>query len=112
MLVTEVSLPKSPRIAVLLDHFESDYHQEVVAGVLRAARPAHARIVIAAGGWLGRPPEEPVTRSFIYDHVREARVDGLLPTDQQAKQSHCVHATYAVSPSVNARAWYQYGPQP
>jgi DNA-binding LacI/PurR family transcriptional regulator len=73
-----VALSQFPRIAVLLDHIESDYHEEVVAGVHRAARASRVRVVIVAGGWLGQPPEEPVTRNFIYDRVRQARVDGII----------------------------------
>jgi DNA-binding LacI/PurR family transcriptional regulator len=74
----KVALPISPRIAVLLDNIESDYQKEVIASVQRAARASGVRVVIAAGGSLVNPPAEPVTRNFIYDLVRQARLDGIL----------------------------------
>jgi DNA-binding LacI/PurR family transcriptional regulator len=65
------------RIAVLIDHVESDYHLEIIAGVLRATRAAQVRTLVVAGGWLGTP-EKPVTRNFLYGLLRRARVDGYV----------------------------------
>jgi DNA-binding LacI/PurR family transcriptional regulator len=66
------------RIAVLLDHIESDYPVEVLQGVIRAARPSRARTLVIPGGWLEPSKEEPVVRNFIYDLLVAAEIDGLL----------------------------------
>jgi DNA-binding LacI/PurR family transcriptional regulator len=66
------------RIAVLLDHLESDYHADIVGGVLRAAHSSRVRTLIVAGGWLARSSTEPVVRNFIYDLLLTARLDGVL----------------------------------
>lgn len=65
------------RIALVIDHIESDYHAEIIAGALRAARSSPVRILIVAGGWLGTP-SEPVARNFVHDLLCKARLDGLL----------------------------------
>jgi DNA-binding LacI/PurR family transcriptional regulator len=65
------------RIAVLLDHIESDYHVDVVRGVVRAAHSARVKTLIVTGGWLGTD-QEVVTRNFIYDLLAEARIDGIV----------------------------------
>ena len=69
--------PGKPRIAVLLDHIESDYHVEVLTGVLRAAR-TRAKVLIVPGGWLSRSDAEPLARNFIYDFLTQAKIDGVL----------------------------------
>lgn len=69
---------QSKRIALLVDHVESHYHQEIVNGALRAARAGHARTLIVTGGWLGRPPTSPVARNFIYEFLHETRLDGMV----------------------------------
>jgi DNA-binding LacI/PurR family transcriptional regulator len=66
------------RIAVLLDHIESDYPVEVVRGVLRAARSSRARVLVIPGGALSSPHAPPVVRNFVYDLVARARLDGLV----------------------------------
>jgi DNA-binding LacI/PurR family transcriptional regulator len=66
------------RIAVLLDHIESDYPVEVVRGVLRAARSSRARVLVIPGGALSSPRAPVVVRNFVYDLVAQARVDGLV----------------------------------
>lgn len=66
------------RIAVLLDHLESDYHADIVAGVLHAAHPTRVRVLVIPGGWLAKPTQEPVIRNFVYDLVPSAKIDGLL----------------------------------
>jgi phosphoserine phosphatase RsbU/P len=70
--------PNKPRIAVLLDHIESDYHVEVLTGVLRAARGARAQVLIVPGGWLPRSDAEPIARNFVYEFLAGARIDGVL----------------------------------
>jgi DNA-binding LacI/PurR family transcriptional regulator len=69
--------PDRLRIGLLLDHLESDYHSEMVSGVLRAARQHRARVFVLPGGWLGTPAE-PVGRNFVYDLVPHAGLDGVL----------------------------------
>ena len=69
--------PAKPRVAVLFDHLESDYHVEVLAGVLRAAR-ARAKVLVVPGGWLSRSDAEPIARNSIYDLLPAARVDGVI----------------------------------
>jgi hypothetical protein len=61
------------RIAVLIDHVESDYHLEIISGVLRATRAAQVRTLVVAGGWLGTQ-EKPVTRNFIYGLLASRRL--------------------------------------
>jgi DNA-binding LacI/PurR family transcriptional regulator len=68
----------TPRIAILLDHIESDYHVEVLTGVLRAVRAARARALVVPGGWLSRSDAEPGARNFVYDFLTQARIDGVL----------------------------------
>jgi sigma-B regulation protein RsbU (phosphoserine phosphatase) len=70
--------PGTPRIAVLLDHIESDYHVEVLTGALRAARAARARVLVVPGGWLSRSDAEPGARNFVYDFLARSRIDGVL----------------------------------
>jgi DNA-binding LacI/PurR family transcriptional regulator len=65
------------RVGLLLDHLESDYPTEIVAGVRRAARAARVRTVVIAGGWLGKPGSPPVVRNFVYDFL-PGSFDGLL----------------------------------
>jgi DNA-binding LacI/PurR family transcriptional regulator len=72
-----MSDPERPRIAVLLDHIESDYHVEVLSGVLRAAR-ARATVLVVPGGWLSQSDAQPIARNFIYDLLPSARIDGVL----------------------------------
>jgi len=67
-----------PRIAVLVDHIESDYHVEVLTGVLRASRASRAKVLVVPGGWLGRSDAEPIARNFVYDFLQQARIDGVL----------------------------------
>jgi DNA-binding LacI/PurR family transcriptional regulator len=69
--------PVKPRIAVLVDHLESDYHVEVLTGVLRAAR-SRAKVLVVPGGWLSRSDAEPIARNFVYDLLPTARVDGVI----------------------------------
>src|SRR5688572_9255307 len=69
--------PVKPRIAVLVDHLESDYHVEVLTGVLHAAR-SRAKVLVVPGGWLSRSDAEPIARNFIYDLLPAARVDGVI----------------------------------
>jgi LacI family transcriptional regulator len=66
------------RIAVLIDHIESDYHVDVIRGVVRAAHTARAKTLIVTGGWLGRSDAELVSRNFIYDLLAGARLDGIV----------------------------------
>ncbi len=66
------------RIAVLIDHIESDYHVDVVRGVVRAAHSARVKALIITGGWLGNSDAEPVSRNFIYDLLAAARLDGIV----------------------------------
>src|SRR6186713_2251913 len=66
-----------PRIAVLLDHIESDYHVEVLTGVLRTSR-SRARVLVVPGGWLSRSDAEPLARNFVYDELSHAEIDGVL----------------------------------
>jgi sigma-B regulation protein RsbU (phosphoserine phosphatase) len=73
-----MSLNVPPRIGVLLDHIESDYHVEMLLGVLRAARQRHARTVIIPGGALSKSGGPRVVRNFIYDFLLSARLDGLV----------------------------------
>lgn len=73
-----MSAKGSLRIAVLLDLLESDYHADVVAGVIRAANPSRVRTLVVPGGWLANPSQETVPRNFVFDLVPNARVDGLL----------------------------------
>jgi phosphoserine phosphatase RsbU/P len=73
-----MSLNAPPRIGVLLDHIESDYHTEMLLGVLRGARQRRARTLIIPGGALPGPKASPVARNFIYDLVHSARLDGLV----------------------------------
>src|SRR5688572_25850101 len=72
-----MSDPDRPRIAVLLDHIESDYHVEVLSGVLGAAR-ARATVLVVPGGWLSQSDAQPIARNFIYDLLPSARIDGVL----------------------------------
>jgi phosphoserine phosphatase RsbU/P len=65
------------RIAVLLDHIESDYPVEVLRGALRAARSARARTLVISGGSLASA-RAPVVRNFVYDLLAQARIDGLV----------------------------------
>lgn len=65
------------RIALLIDHIESDYHVEMVSGVLRAARSSAVQVVIVAGGGLGTDTH-PVGRNFVYDQLLDANIAGLL----------------------------------
>ncbi len=66
------------RIAVLIDHIESDYHVDVVRGVVRAAHSARVKALVITGGWLGRSQEDIVSRNFIYDLLVGARIDGII----------------------------------
>jgi DNA-binding LacI/PurR family transcriptional regulator len=68
----------SRRIALLVDHVESHYHQEIVAGALRAARAASVRVLVVAGGWLGRAAPSEIGRNFVYELLLEADIDGLV----------------------------------
>ncbi|HEX6272791.1 MAG TPA: substrate-binding domain-containing protein [Polyangiaceae bacterium] len=68
----------TPRIAVLLDHIESDYHVEVLTGALRAVRASRARALVVPGGWLSRSDADPIARNFVYDFLSRARIDGVL----------------------------------
>src|SRR5688500_13947000 len=70
--------PSSLRIAVLIDHVESDYHAEIISGVLRATRATQVRTLVVAGGWLGHLAGPPLARNFVYDFVEQAAVDGLV----------------------------------
>lgn len=67
-----------PRIAVLLDHIESDYPVEVLRGVLRAARSSRARVLVVPGGALAATQGPAVVRNFAYELLAQARVDGLV----------------------------------
>jgi DNA-binding LacI/PurR family transcriptional regulator len=69
---------RSLRIAVLIDHIESDYAIDALRGVVRAAHRSRTKVLILTGGWLGASADEPVTRNFVYDLLLAARVDGLL----------------------------------
>jgi DNA-binding LacI/PurR family transcriptional regulator len=73
-----MSVPRSRRIAVLFDHIESDYHLDVLGGVLRAARATRSRTLVIPGGWLEPSAEQRVPRNFVYDLVAQAPIDGLL----------------------------------
>jgi DNA-binding LacI/PurR family transcriptional regulator len=66
------------RIAVLLDHIESDYPVEVLRGVIKAARSSRARVLVIPGGALSAPHRPAVVRNFVYDLLAQARVDGLV----------------------------------
>lgn len=66
------------RIAVLLDHIESDYPVEVIRGVLRAARSFRARVLVVSGGCLAGSHGPAVVRNFVYDLVAQADLDGLV----------------------------------
>jgi DNA-binding LacI/PurR family transcriptional regulator len=65
------------RVLVLLDNIESDYHVEMISGVLRATRAANVNALIIAGGWLSTD-RYPSHRNFVYDFILEASVDGIL----------------------------------
>jgi hypothetical protein len=65
-------------IALLIDHLESPYAAELVAGVLRATRLARVRTLIVPGGWLAPPGSDPAVRNFVYELLAETRVDGIL----------------------------------
>jgi DNA-binding LacI/PurR family transcriptional regulator len=69
---------RRPRIAVLLDHIESEYPITILLGVLRAARASRARVLIFLGGWLSPSADEPVTRNFVYDFIRHGSLDGII----------------------------------
>ena len=66
------------RIAVLIDHIESDYHVDVVRGVVLAAHSARVKTLIVTGGWLGQSDSDLVSRNFIYDLLAAAQVDGII----------------------------------
>lgn len=66
------------RIALLIDHLESDYPLQIVHGVLRATRSSRARTWIVPGGWLARSATEPVVRNFVYDLLARAKIDGFV----------------------------------
>jgi DNA-binding LacI/PurR family transcriptional regulator len=66
------------RIAVLIDHIESDYPVEVLRGVLKGARSSRARVLVIPGGALSDPRGPPVVRNFVYDLLAQAKVDGLV----------------------------------
>jgi len=65
------------RIALLLDQIESDYQLDVIIGVRRVFARIGARLVVVAGGRLGLEGE-PQERNFVYEYLREGRVDGLI----------------------------------
>src|SRR5664279_6460995 len=73
-----MSVTGSPRVGVLLDHIESDYHTEMLVGVVQAAHQRRARTLIIPGGALTKPGDPPVARNFIYDLIAGAKLDGLL----------------------------------
>jgi DNA-binding LacI/PurR family transcriptional regulator len=75
MNATDPTQPR--RVALLLDHLESDYQSDIVAGVRRAARAARVRMVVIPGGWLGKPGGPRVVRNFVYDFL-PGSFDGLL----------------------------------
>jgi DNA-binding LacI/PurR family transcriptional regulator len=66
------------RIAVLLDHIESEYPVAILLGVLRGARLSRARVFVFLGGWLPSATEPPIVRNFIYDFLRTAGFDGII----------------------------------
>jgi phosphoserine phosphatase RsbU/P len=66
------------RIAVLIDHIESDYHVDVLRGVVRAAHASRTKVLILTGGWLSPSDDDLVARNFIYNLLLASRVDGLL----------------------------------
>ena len=73
-----MSESRSLRIAVLIDHIESDYHFDVIRGVVRAAHTARVKTLIVTGGWLGKSDTDIVSRNFIYDLLAGARLDGII----------------------------------
>jgi DNA-binding LacI/PurR family transcriptional regulator len=62
------------RILVLIDHIESDYHIEMLSGVLRATRASNINTLFVPGGQLSSSTR----RNFVYDLIPEATVDGIL----------------------------------
>jgi sigma-B regulation protein RsbU (phosphoserine phosphatase) len=66
------------RIAVLLDHIESEYPITILIGIARAAHMSHAQVFIFLGGWLPAPSQPPVVRNFLYDFIRDAGFDGII----------------------------------
>jgi DNA-binding LacI/PurR family transcriptional regulator len=61
------------RVAVLLDNIESNYQAEIIEGALKAARSMAVRTLLIPGGRIGE-----AGRNFIFDHVRQSGVDGIL----------------------------------
>jgi len=67
----------SPRIAVLLDQIESDYHLEIIGGVRKVAARSGVHVLVVAGGALGRAPATEV-RNFVYDALPQVDVQGFI----------------------------------
>jgi DNA-binding LacI/PurR family transcriptional regulator len=65
------------RILVLIDNIESDYQIEVLSGVLRATRTSNVNTLIVPGGALAAR-DQVTPRTFVYDLVAQAPVDGIL----------------------------------
>jgi phosphoserine phosphatase RsbU/P len=65
------------RIALLLDSLETDYQLDIIQGAKRVAARAGARLLIVAGGPVGTAAD-PVHANFLYEQLRESRVDGIL----------------------------------
>jgi len=73
-----MSTNRRPRIAVLLDHIESEYPVTILNGILRAARLSRTRVVVIPGGWLPASSDPPIARNFIYEFLRDAGFDGIV----------------------------------
>lgn len=71
-------LKKSPLIGILLDHFESDYHVEMIASATRVATRRSAQTLILPGGALNSEGHPGRSRGFIYDFIRKSDLDGLM----------------------------------
>ena len=65
------------RILVLIDNIESDYQIEVISGVLRATRTSNVNTLIVPGGALAAG-DQVTPRTFVYDLIAQAPVDGIL----------------------------------
>jgi phosphoserine phosphatase RsbU/P len=88
------------RIAVLLDHIESDYHTEILAGALRAARTSPVEILVVPGGRLTASPEGPSPRNFIYDLLLAADERLIVPGGLERE-----HGTAAVAQLFDERGF-------